>query len=279
MVNETVYNWLESMAKKLGDQSAKEFNEKIANEDLEIQLSEENYGVLTHHFDDAKESLSLQFSTNILRAYGNENAKQHADYKIDNILQNDTFFEEHLSELLSKYEGFACCSDKAKHLLDIYIYQYLCKGIIPEIIKKEKEFWKPYKGTGEQWMTFIDSLSQLLVGRPSEYFKAYKELEMVYTEGVPEKKKQLDDLLTKYSTYVSKEDTDNGEVTTYQFTSGEETATVIVNVVATPTCKFRLPEMKGVRWIDAIKNNIKYEAPEWAKEIFDEVESIVSCWD
>lgn len=85
------------------------------------------------------------------------------------------FVENHISRLCTAREGSSCSTDKARHIIRLYL-KYLETGAIPTIDIKKGDYWKPKFGNGEEWMEFCESLHHLYYGNSAKYFVSYKNL-------------------------------------------------------------------------------------------------------
>ena len=86
-----------------------------------------------------------------------------------------SFLDNNLTEFIRNQEGFACCADKSRWLLNAY-EKYLAQGIVPNMTIEEKTYWKPEFGTGEQWIALIKSIEHLYYGHVSRYIQAVQTL-------------------------------------------------------------------------------------------------------
>lgn len=80
------------------------------------------------------------------------------------------FYEHQVEGLIYSREGFVCVSDKTKWLLNSYL-RYLLEEKVPDMNREAKCFWKPHFGTGDEWISFIESLMPFYYGKPAAYLK------------------------------------------------------------------------------------------------------------
>lgn len=84
-----------------------------------------------------------------------ENVPRKNLWKLEYLWQHFSQVEHYVSSFVEKFEGCCCSVDKGRWLLNKYM-NYLIKEEIPDMKKKEKEYWKPSFGTFEEWYKFID---------------------------------------------------------------------------------------------------------------------------
>lgn len=84
-----------------------------------------------------------------------ENVPKKNLWKLEYLWINYNQVEHYISSFISTFEGHCCSVDKGRWLLNQYM-NYLIKAEIPDMEKKEKEYWKPKFGTFEEWYNFID---------------------------------------------------------------------------------------------------------------------------
>lgn len=78
-------------------------------------------------------------------------------YIISSVLLNFWTHKIHLEKIIS-LTGMGCCADKAKAILNQYVY-FLKTGVKPEWKPDEPNcFWLPKFGTQDQWFNFIEPL-------------------------------------------------------------------------------------------------------------------------
>jgi hypothetical protein len=91
------------------------------------------------------------------------------------IYANYSFLEGHIRNLCEIREGSACCADKSRYILKMYL-EYSITGEIPEFDPNVEKYWIPNFGDNEMWIKYCDSLYRLYYGHAEEYFKAYSDL-------------------------------------------------------------------------------------------------------
>lgn len=96
-------------------------------------------------------------------------------YKLTDLVMNYGFFDNTLSELIKKKEGWACSVDKSRWLIRQWV-KWMLEGEMPDMTIGEKCYWKPHFGSAQQWIDFMEGLSFLLYGRPEKYIIALDAL-------------------------------------------------------------------------------------------------------
>ncbi|NCI19831.1 hypothetical protein EJM73_09345 [Clostridium botulinum] len=91
------------------------------------------------------------------------------------IYANYSFLENHIRNLCELREGSACCADKSRYILDMYL-KYSITGKIPSFNPNVEKYWIPNFGDNEMWINYCDSLCRLYYGYTEEYLKAYNSL-------------------------------------------------------------------------------------------------------
>jgi hypothetical protein len=86
-----------------------------------------------------------------------------------------SFLENHIRNLCEIREGSACCADKSRYILKMYL-EYSITGEIPEFDPSIEKYWIPNFGDNEIWIKYCDSLYRLYYGYTEDYFKAYSSL-------------------------------------------------------------------------------------------------------
>lgn len=266
-MNQGTYEWLESVAMKMGEDALKELNQKI-EEDKDDNgrmnaYSENTYSLLVHPFEEVLSRLSEIFAQGYLQGK-NVGLDDEKIGIIETIYQHYDFFEQQLGAFFEKYEPRGCDFDKASFILNSFLH-FTATGEYVSFTKGEKEFWKPKLGTAEQWMTFVSSLLWLRNGKPESYMKSYSELVGLYMVGVEQEKNRLHDIITSSPYYKNHEVKD--EDLYYHLASGEETGTVRVDVVGTHRVRYYTPEMKGIKLTDKIRRRMTFTPPDWVKEL------------
>lgn len=99
------------------------------------------------------ENFEVQLVKQIMPKY--ENVPRKNLWKLEYLWMNFNQVEHYISSFVAKFEGSCCSVDKGRWLLNKYM-NYLVKEEIPDMEKKEKEYWKPNFGTFEEWYNFID---------------------------------------------------------------------------------------------------------------------------
>lgn len=95
--------------------------------------------------------------------------------QIINLYLNYSFLERNIKQLCILREGWACCADKSRYILEIYL-EYLKTNEIPTFKPNEKKYYKPNFGNNEDWIKFCKSLIELNYGNPANYIKQYNKL-------------------------------------------------------------------------------------------------------
>lgn len=91
-------------------------------------------------------------------------------YIISSVLLNFWTHKIHLEKIIS-LTGMGCCADKAKAILNQYVY-FLKTGVKPEWKPDELNcFWLPKFGTQDQWFNFIHGIYMFTVGHAGEFYK------------------------------------------------------------------------------------------------------------
>lgn len=91
------------------------------------------------------------------------------------IYVNYSFLESNIRNLCELREGSACCADKSRHILKMYL-NYSITGEIPTFNPNAEDYWTPNFGDNEMWIKYCDGLYRLHYGYTEEYFKAYNSL-------------------------------------------------------------------------------------------------------
>ena len=102
-------------------------------------------------------------------------------WKVKEIWNYFNDIEHFISGFISKFEGSAASVDKGRWLLNSYM-KYLKDGKMPDMTREEKCYWKPRKGSAEEWMEFIDTYMVNRHRFSMEYLKASAALLKAYTE-------------------------------------------------------------------------------------------------
>ena len=97
------------------------------------------------------------------------------------IYDNYNYIDRSLANLISEKEGGGCSVDKSRWIIKMY-REYIITGVIPNMEIRDKCYWKPRYGTGEQWMFFCGGLMNLYHGDPKEYLLSLMSLKSA--EGV-----------------------------------------------------------------------------------------------
>lgn len=95
--------------------------------------------------------------------------------KADFIFINYGFLERNIRELCTLREGSACCADKSRHILNMYL-EYALHGTMPNFDPTIEHYWTPNFGDNEMWINLCNGLYRLYYGYTEEYFKAYNSL-------------------------------------------------------------------------------------------------------
>lgn len=109
---------------------------------------------------------------NIIRAFVNKKYKSD-NHMIQLIYSEWGFFENHVRELTTKFQGSTCCADRSRTILRKYI-DYSLTGELP--VWDSEKYSHPKVGSPAHWMEFIEGLSHLYYGRPDKYLFALKQL-------------------------------------------------------------------------------------------------------
>ncbi|ACA57495.1 hypothetical protein FDC45_15970 [Clostridium botulinum] len=91
------------------------------------------------------------------------------------IYANYSFLENHIRNLCELREGSACCADKSRYILKMYL-KYSIDDEVPAFNPNVENYWIPNFGDNEMWIKYCDSLCRLYYGYTEEYFKAYNSL-------------------------------------------------------------------------------------------------------
>lgn len=91
------------------------------------------------------------------------------------IYANYGFLENHIRNLCTLREDSACCADKSRYILKMYL-KYSITGEIPIFNPNVEEYWIPNFGDNQMWINYCDSLYELYYGYVKNYLKAYNSL-------------------------------------------------------------------------------------------------------
>ena len=99
------------------------------------------------------------------------------------LLYGESFCHNHFSRLFERYEGSACSSDKAGHLVHMCILASIHEGNIGlESELTNDHFWIPKKilRTIKEVIALGDAVISLYYGNPQDYITIINELEECY---------------------------------------------------------------------------------------------------
>lgn len=91
------------------------------------------------------------------------------------IYVNYSFLESHIRNLCELREGSVCCTDKSRHIIEMYL-EYAVTGQIPLFNPYVEKYWVPKFGDNEMWIKYCDSLYRLYYGHIKEYLEGYTSL-------------------------------------------------------------------------------------------------------
>lgn len=101
----------------------------------------------------------------------NPGVKTKSRFNLFSVYRNYQYLDNNLRALIDKREGTGCVADKTRWLLNVY-RDYLVTGDLPDMTVGDKCYWKPYFGTGQQWMDLCDGLMALYYGETAPYLSA-----------------------------------------------------------------------------------------------------------
>jgi hypothetical protein len=260
-MKKTVSTLVKAVASKLGDEVAFSFLKELESlPDENEGYDYDSYMLAFAPFEDVQEALSQSFITGL-----GEEKGWTLDFnqlsKIQFVYEKYDFVNAQVEELISKYEGSVCCHDKSSTLIRMYI-RYIATNELPDVTKGEKEFWKPYHGTAEEWMNFIESTLHLYQGQPENYLKAYGQLVSVYEVIVEEQKIHNEQVLITSPYFVSKRQ--NGDKLEYDFEGKNGmTATIILNAQQQGSYLYKEPGMEKLNR----KERFNFERQTWFVEL------------
>lgn len=112
----------------------------------------------------------------IARTMHNSPVKEIKDTSKPNFIYlHYDFLEHNIRELCVLREGSACCADKSRSILKMYL-EYSLTGEIPQFDSSVENYWAPNFGTYEEWINLCDGLYHLYYGKTEQYFKSYSTL-------------------------------------------------------------------------------------------------------
>lgn len=258
------YESLEQLATSYKEKVLKYLSEKN-------ELNKEKVNVFISPLEEAKGEMLEALVYHFVKEKGTDLEDDEAFtavfYEILEIFEYYEFYEQQLAGFFETYEPRGCDYDKAHFVLEHYIHSILSKQTPTEdsFSHPTYTFHIPKMKKAELWMAFVSSMTQLRMGKPKQYIRIYQEIVEYYTQGVEEKNNHLQQLVKTIPQYV-KTEKENDEII-HSFASGEETAQVKVNIVGDYKLSFWTPEMKGIRLVDKINKKLKFESPEWVKDI------------
>lgn len=93
------------------------------------------------------------------------------------LMANSSFYREHLRALFSRFEGGACCADKARWALR-QLFRHHHTGAPIVFSGAVNAFWEPKRIlTSQDWLLeFFDALYRLRHGSPDQYLAAMLRL-------------------------------------------------------------------------------------------------------
>lgn len=264
-MKKTAMTILESVADKLGDKVVHKFMKEFEEvEDKREVYDYDSYMLAFLPFEEIKEVLSQEFVKGLaMENHWSFNSNQSS--KIEFVYKEYDFINAQVEELITKYEGSPCCHDKSSTLVRMYV-RYQATGILPDLKKEEKEFWKPACGTAEEWMNFIDSTLHLYQGRPDAYLAAHQLLSASYQSWFGEKRERLEDTLTKHPHFTEKGT--EKEYVTYAFKGeGGVDALILVDDQLQVMYRYSEPGMEELNR----KERYKWERKPWFMELLKQL--------
>lgn len=159
----TLFDVLENESKEKYDKLADKIYEKLKDYNIN---NPENYNL----FLDYKLNRILKLVVDKCH----KSSTQKYNDKPNFIYMKYDFLSNNIRRLIEQKEGFGCCADKTRSILEMYL-NYLLTGEIPNFTGEEI-WYEPKFGTYIEWINFCDGLYEVYYGYTENYFKALKTL-------------------------------------------------------------------------------------------------------
>lgn len=174
-------------------------------------------------------------------------------HKVQFAYENYNFIDRHLKNLIYKYEGSACSTDKTRWLIDSYV-QYLIKGEIEEV--EEKKYWHPDILNVKRWMDYIDSMRELYYGNEEKYVEMKKLFSDEYKKTISKKYDVLNNRFENHEHYYNTEEKDEKKHYEFENKKTKDKGTIILNERCEISYRFYYEnEKRYATWEDKL--------PEW----------------
>lgn len=204
MENQEIVDVIESLSKGIKDEGEKKNLSWLSNvleEYKYIDIKDPEKLALIKTLDiGAKLSL---ISNIAISGLGELNIGREKHGQLTRLYENYDFIERFLKELVYKYEGMGCSTDKTRYILVQYKKYLLGEEYVKEC--SGKHYYEPTFTDIDTWIKYIESVDKLRYGRSDDFISCKVIIEEKYVQAIEARKNQLEEVYVKESTFVERE--------------------------------------------------------------------------
>ena len=255
---------LEALERGIQEESDSENAEKVENiiKDypyMDIQDPEKCGDVIFLALDTQADLLSRTAMSHIEMDEGmveNKNAIQF-------VYKHYTFVQNHLENVIEKYEGRVCVSDKSRSIISCYL-KSLKTGKVPA---KSEGYWVPPVSVPEIWLDWIDAMRFMYFGETYEYSQKRELIENAYQARNEKRKAYLSRVYTESAYFVKIEESlsEGKKEKGYHFLNEKTNDRGIIFVNEAESAKYRFYHESEGRW-----HRYKDTLPDWFVSLLNE---------
>lgn len=174
----------------------------IVEEHGDSLMNPEHYDLFVSHKHDMMERVLIKAVLSKVQMDRKVNLSSDQFYALSNVYTDYRFYESQIRRIIEEYEGHACCADKSRYLMKVYM-EHILTGELPDFGDRS-DYRIPTLGSPKAWITVLERCGHLQHGQ-FDYYKEARDVLIAELEvHVVKRQERLQKLLTSHEYFIAK---------------------------------------------------------------------------